>query len=177
MPRIRKHAVFVTEPIKGRKLKTLPGIGKALEQRLKNKRIPDAKALLGGFVSAGNKSKFEDWMKRKCKANKFQAGECYDFFKEWSKHNIPQLEILAYLPVTKLSGLQTSGRNLSDAGYPFAKDIFGMYLLLEECQIRFITWLTRRHAAVNNNHAQKCFNFLHGWSEKEFLERNPNAGQ
>ncbi|KAK7103277.1 hypothetical protein V1264_018209 [Littorina saxatilis] len=118
-------------------------------------------------------------MREKCAANRRQADECYACLKEWTHRNIPKMHDLAYEQVTNIPCLQGPlSERLSNAGFRYAKDIFGLYLQQGEDQEKFTAWLVETHEA-NDHQAAQCFTFLQEWSGRQFRERNPllAAGQ
>ncbi|XP_070180452.1 uncharacterized protein [Littorina saxatilis] len=180
MPSRNKYKTFVDGPIQDKPLTALPGVGEKLAARLTNADIPDAKALLGGFLRVqGDETRFFEWMREKCAANRRQADECYACLKEWTHRNIPKMHDLAYEQVTNIPCLQGPlSERLSNAGFRYAKDIFGLYLQQGEDQEKFTAWLVETHEA-NDHQAAQCFTFLQEWSGRQFRERNPllAAGQ
>lgn len=82
----QKHKNFVSEPMGEKPVTELAGIGPVLGERLKEKGFDQAYVVLGQFLLLKkDEEMFKDWLQGAdvCKANKKQAGDCYQCLKEW----------------------------------------------------------------------------------------------
>ncbi|KAL1441076.1 hypothetical protein MTO96_008823 [Rhipicephalus appendiculatus] len=68
----KKHRNFVSEPMAGKSVTELAGIGDALGRRMKDR----------GFDK--DQGRFENWLKDTSGANSKQANDCYRCLRDWS---------------------------------------------------------------------------------------------
>ena len=80
----QKHRKFVSEPLSGKSVKKLAGVGEVLGGRLEEKGFDKAYVVLGQFlVLKKDKRQFMDWLKETCGANRKEGSDCYNCLKEW----------------------------------------------------------------------------------------------
>ena len=84
MSTTQKHRNFVAEPMNGKPVTDLAGIGPVLGMRLEAMGINEASMVLGQFlILKQNKDLFIDWIKAQTRANNKQAADCYNCLYEW----------------------------------------------------------------------------------------------
>ncbi|XP_063324426.1 barrier-to-autointegration factor-like protein isoform X2 [Pelmatolapia mariae] len=85
----QKHRTFVSEPMAGKPVTAVPGIGPTLGRELNREGISKASGLLGQYlVHDRNPQSFSQWVKRSSGANSHQANACTQAMKEWTDNNL-----------------------------------------------------------------------------------------
>ena len=80
----QKHRNFVAEPMGGKAVTELAGIGGVLGGRLASKGFDKASVVLGQFlIMKKNKDLFMEWMRDQVGANKKQATDCCNCMADW----------------------------------------------------------------------------------------------
>ena len=80
----QKHRNFVAEPMNGKPVTDLAGIGPVLGMRLNAMGFNKASEVLGQFlILKQNKDLFIYWIKALVGANNKQAADCYNCLNEW----------------------------------------------------------------------------------------------
>ncbi|KAL1441075.1 hypothetical protein MTO96_008823 [Rhipicephalus appendiculatus] len=81
----KKHRNFVSEPMAGKSVTELAGIGDALGRRMKDRGFDKADAVLGHYLTMRkDQGRFENWLKDTSGANSKQANDCYRCLRDWS---------------------------------------------------------------------------------------------
>ena len=84
MSTTQKHRNFVDEPMNGKPVTDLAGIGPVLGMRLEAMGFDMAYVVLGQFlILKKNEDLFIDWIKAQTGANNKQAADCYNCLYEW----------------------------------------------------------------------------------------------
>ncbi len=81
----QKHRSFVSEPMDGKSVKEIAGIGEVLGNRLTLQGYDKAYTLLGQFCLRKKERKFKKWLKKACNANAKQQDDCYKCLKQWTE--------------------------------------------------------------------------------------------
>lgn len=80
----QKHKNFVSEPMHGKPVTELAGIGTVYGDRLKKAGFTKAYNVLGQYlVLDKNQPLFRQWMIDTCSATSKHADDCYYCLKEW----------------------------------------------------------------------------------------------
>jgi len=80
----KKHHLFVGEPLRGKPVTGLAGIGPDIGRRLEANGFDKAYVVLGQFlILKKNRYLFIDWLKDIGGANNKQANDCYMALREW----------------------------------------------------------------------------------------------
>ena len=84
--KIGKYWNFVKEPMREKEVTDLAGIGPVLGKQLKMKGFDKAFEVFGKFLLLKkNKESFVKWIQENTKANRKQAGDCYQCLYAWCK--------------------------------------------------------------------------------------------
>ncbi|CAB3258432.1 unnamed protein product [Arctia plantaginis] len=82
----KKHRNFIAEPIRGKRVTELPGIGETLGERLSGRGYNTADKVLGQYlVMDRDRRSFERFLRKNCNANSKQVSDCYNGLDTWSK--------------------------------------------------------------------------------------------
>uniref|UniRef100_A0A1L8DX06 Barrier-to-autointegration factor 1 n=1 Tax=Nyssomyia neivai TaxID=330878 RepID=A0A1L8DX06_9DIPT len=82
----QKHRNFVKEPMRGKRVTELPGVGNAIGQRLNAAGYDRAESMLGQYLHLKkDKGSFQAWMKTTSNANSKQSSDAYQCIKDWSE--------------------------------------------------------------------------------------------
>ncbi|XP_069173423.1 uncharacterized protein [Procambarus clarkii] len=85
----QKHHNFVSEPMGGKGVTKVPGVGQATGRRLSNHGCTQATNLLGEYlVRQGREHSFVDFMQDNASAQPQHAKATYNALKEWSDNNL-----------------------------------------------------------------------------------------
>lgn len=85
----QKRRNFASEPMTGKLITEVPGIGPAFGERLRNVGIKTAKKIYQVFLKKGkDRDKFVTWFLEACLTNgryRRNAYECFESLEEWDK--------------------------------------------------------------------------------------------
>ncbi|KAK9736689.1 Barrier to autointegration factor [Popillia japonica] len=81
----KKHASFVSEPMRRKPVTELPGIGKTAASHLQTRGYEESRDILGQYlVVKGDEQRFRDFVMSNAGANSKSTGDCYRAMKEWT---------------------------------------------------------------------------------------------
>ncbi|XP_042559206.1 barrier-to-autointegration factor-like [Clupea harengus] len=85
----KKHQSFCSEPMKGKPVTALPGIGPGCASQLQSQGYHKATDVFGHYLTVNeNRNEFQDWLKDQSGANAKQQGDCYKAMRDWSDNNL-----------------------------------------------------------------------------------------
>ncbi|XP_063076824.1 barrier-to-autointegration factor-like [Engraulis encrasicolus] len=85
----KKHQAFCSEPMKGKPVTAVPGIGKVTGSQLKAQGYSKATDVLGKYLTVNeNRNQFQGWMENTTTANAGHQGAAYNAMREWSDNNL-----------------------------------------------------------------------------------------
>ncbi|PWS23145.1 hypothetical protein DKP78_14680 [Enterococcus faecium] len=85
----KKHQSFCSEPMRGKPVTAIPGIGPARGSQLQARGYHQATDVLGKYLTVNeNRNQFQGWLKNQSGANSKQQGDCYRAMREWSYNNL-----------------------------------------------------------------------------------------
>ena len=85
----KKHQSFCSEPMKGKPVTALPGIGPARGSQLQSQGYHKATDVYGKYLTMHeNRNEFQGWLKDQSGANFKQQGDCYHALRDWSDNNL-----------------------------------------------------------------------------------------
>ncbi|XP_063076817.1 barrier-to-autointegration factor-like isoform X2 [Engraulis encrasicolus] len=84
-----EHQTFCSEPMRGKPVTAIPGIGEVAGAQLQAQGFPKATDVLGKYLTMReNPDDFQGWLKEVCGANATQLEDCYNAMREWCQHNL-----------------------------------------------------------------------------------------
>ncbi|KAG5261192.1 hypothetical protein AALO_G00301080 [Alosa alosa] len=85
----KKHQSFCSEPMKGKPVTALPGIGPAHGSQLQSSGYRNATDVFGKYLTVHeNCNQFEGWLRDESGAYAKQQGDCYRALREWTDNNL-----------------------------------------------------------------------------------------
>ncbi|XP_062381937.1 barrier-to-autointegration factor-like [Sardina pilchardus] len=85
----KKHQAFCSEPMKGKPVTAVPGIGRVSGGQLQSQGYHKATDVLGKYLTVNeNRNDFQGWLKDDGGANSKQQGDAYKAMREWSDNNL-----------------------------------------------------------------------------------------
>ncbi|KAL2078703.1 hypothetical protein ACEWY4_026388 [Coilia grayii] len=85
----KKHQSFCSEPMKGKPVTDIPGIGRVSGGHLQSQGYNKATDVLGKYLTVQeNRNQFQGWLKDGSGANAKQQGDCYKAMRDWSDNNL-----------------------------------------------------------------------------------------
>ena len=83
----KKHNCFVSSPMGDKSVTALPGIGRVMEDKLKQKGFEQASQIFGSFLMMKkDKDKFTGWLQTECGIGARYSERVQDALQEWSQH-------------------------------------------------------------------------------------------